>query len=133
MGVVLIDIGHSTTSLAVFEDGDLIHIAIFPLGSNSITNDIAIGLKIEVSVAEDIKKQYGTCMLDKLKPEQAKKKIEFLNKSQNIYFTKKQLVDIIEPRVSEILDVMQRELKKIGNQEMLPEALVLTGGGAKFP
>lgn len=136
IGVALIDIGSATTSLAVFEEGDLIHFAVFPLGSGNITNDIAIGLKTEVNIAEDIKKQYGTCILtkvDKEKKDQTKKNIEVFDKSYPLSFTKKLLVDIIEPRVSEILDLIQKELKKIGRQELLPGGVVLTGGGAKLP
>ena len=136
IGVALIDIGSATTSLAVFEEGDLIHFAVFPLGSANITNDIAIGLKTEVAVAEDIKKQHGTCIIaknDKDKKDQAKKKLVEFDKSYPLSFTKKNLVDIIEPRVSEILDLMQKELKKIGRNELLPGGIVLTGGGAKIP
>jgi cell division protein FtsA len=136
LGVALIDIGAATTSLAVFEESDLIHLAIFPIGSANITNDIAIGLKTDVAIAEAIKKQHGTCMFsksDKDKKDQSKKKIEVFDKSSSISFTKKNLVDIIEPRVSEILDLVQKELKKIGRQELLPGGIVLTGGGAKIP
>lgn len=137
IGVALIDIGAATTSLTVFEEGDLIHLAVFPLGSANITNDIAIGLKTEVSIAEEIKKQHGTCML--VKPEKSKeksttaKKIEVFDQNHELSFTKKTLVDIIEPRVSEILDLMQKELKSIGRQELLPGGIVITGGGAKLP
>ncbi len=136
LGVALIDIGAATTSLAVFEEGELIHLAVFPIGSSHITNDIAIGLKTEVPIAESIKKQYGTCILakkEKDKKDQSKKKIEIFDKSDPINFTKKNLVDIIEPRVFEIFDLIQKELKKIGKQEMLPGGIVLTGGGAKLP
>ena len=136
MGVALIDIGHATTSMAVFEEGDLIHFAVLPLGSGNITNDIAIGLKTEVVVAEDIKKQHGACILplsEKIKKEQANKKIEVFDKSASLSFTKNNLVSIIEPRVSEILGLMQKELKSIGRQELLPGGVVLTGGGAKLP
>src|SRR5581483_10326831 len=133
LGVALIDIGAATTSLAVFEEGELIHLAVFPLGSANITNDIAIGLKTEVSVAEDIKKQYGTCMMSSDKDLQPKKKIEVFDKSYSLSFTKRDLVNIIEPRVSEILDLMQKELKSIGRQELLPGGIVLTGGGSKLP
>lgn len=136
IGVALIDIGSATTSLAVFEEGELIHLAVFPLGSANITNDIAIGLKTEVAVAEDIKKQYGTCLLVKKESgskDQIKNKIEVSDKNQPLSFTKKNLVDIIEPRVSEILELMQKELKSIGRQELLPGGIVLTGGGAKLP
>jgi cell division protein FtsA len=136
LGVALIDIGAATTSLAVFEEGELLHLAVFPVGSANITNDIAIGLKTEVAIAESIKKQHGTCMFaktDKDKKDQSRKKIEVFEKSSSLNFTKKNLVDIIEPRVSEILDLVQKELKKINRQELLPAGVVLTGGGAKIP
>lgn len=139
LGVALIDIGASTTSLVVFEEGDLIHLAVFPIGSANITNDIAIGLKTEVAVAESIKKQHGACMFSKNglkhseKIEQTKKKIEVFDKSSSINFTKRDLINIIEPRVSEILDLVQKELKKIGRQQLLPGGVVLTGGGVKIP
>ena len=136
VGVALIDIGAATTSLAVFEEGELMHLAVFPIGSANITNDIAIGLKTEVAIAESIKKQHGSCMFgksEKDKLDQIKKKIEIFDNSSSIDFTKKTLVDIIEPRVSEILDLVQKELKKIGRQELLPGGIVLTGGGAKIP
>jgi len=136
LGVALIDIGAATTSLAVFEEGELIHLAVFPIGSANITNDIAIGLKTDVAIAEAIKKQHGTCQFSKTnkdKKDQSRKKIEVFNRSDSINFTKKNLVDIIEPRVSEILDLAQKELKKINRQEQLPGGIVLTGGGAKLP
>jgi len=136
VGVALIDIGSATTSLAVFEEGELMHLAVFPIGSANITNDIAIGLKTEVAIAESIKKQHGTCMFaksDKEKSDLGKKKIEVFDKSSSLNFTKKNLVDIIEPRVSEILDLVQKELKKIDRQELLPGGIVLTGGGVKIP
>ncbi len=136
LGVALIDFGAATTSLAVFEEGELLHLAVFPIGSANITNDIAIGLKTEVAIAESIKKQHGTCMFaktDKDKKDQSRKKIEVFDKSSSLDFTKKNLVDIIEPRVSEILDLVQKELKKINRQELLPGGVVLTGGGAKIP
>lgn len=136
LGVALIDIGSATTSLAVFEEGELLHLAVFPIGSANITNDIAIGLKTEVAIAESIKKQHGTCMFaktEKDKKDQSRKKIEVFDKSSSLNFTKKNLVDIIEPRVSEILDLVQKELKKINRQELLPGGVVLTGGGAKIP
>ena len=130
LGVALIDMGAATTSLAVFEEGDLIHFAVFPIGSANITNDIAIGLRTEVSVAESIKKQHGACVF--VKTDKSVKKIENIDKTQDLSFTKKNLTDIIEPRVSEIFDLIQKELKKIGRQELLPGGVVLSGGGAKL-
>ncbi|OGZ68979.1 MAG: cell division protein FtsA [Candidatus Staskawiczbacteria bacterium RIFCSPHIGHO2_02_FULL_42_22] len=140
LGVALIDIGGDTTSLAVFEEGDLTHLAVFPLGSANITKDIAIGLRTDFATAEEIKNQYGACMILANKKEKKnnravseKKNIEVSSKDATVSFTKKGLVDIIEPRVSEILGVMQKELKSIGRQELLPGGIVLTGGGAKLP
>lgn len=141
LGVALIDMGAATTSLAVFEEGDLIHFAVFPIGSANITNDIAIGLRTEVSIAESIKKQHGACISVKTdkpvraggdKKDQQIKKIEIIDKASDVSFTKKNLVDIIEPRVSEIFDLIQKELKKIGRQELLPGGVILSGGGAKL-
>lgn len=141
LGVALIDMGAATTSLAVFEEGDLIHFAVLPIGSANITNDIAIGLRTEVAIAESIKKQYGTCIFIKTgkpahagegKKDQLNKRIEITDKALDLSFTKKNLVDIIEPRVSEIFDLIQKELKKIGRQELLPGGVVLSGGGAKL-
>ena len=140
LGVALIDIGSDTTSLAVFEEGGLIHLAIFPLGSANITKDIAIGLRTEFNTAEDIKKQHGSCMLMKNNKDKKgahrladRKKIEISSQDNSLLFTEKSLMDIIGPRVAEILDLMQKELKKIGRHELLPGGVVLTGGGAKLP
>ena len=136
LGVVLIDIGAATTSLAVFEEGDLIHFAVLPIGSANITNDIAIGLRTEIETAEKIKKQFGTCILGKTKREekhQGRKKIEISDKSSPISFSHKILVDIIEARVFEIFALVQKELRKISRQELLPAGAIITGGGAKLP
>ena len=123
IGVALIDMGAATTSLAVFEEGDLIHLAVFPIGSANITNDLAIGLRTEVAVAEDIKKQHGTCAApqnglgknEKIKGPNQKtgagvKKIEFADKQYPVSFTKKDLFNIIEPRVSEIFDLIPKKM-----------------------
>jgi cell division protein FtsA len=137
LGVALIDIGSDTTSLAVFEEGEMIHMAVFPIGSANITKDLAIGLKTEFDIAESIKKQHGLCMAAKSdkaggSKSPSKKKIEIFKESASLSFTEKDLIAIIGPRVAEILDLIQKELKKIGRQELLPGGIVLTGGGAKL-
>jgi len=131
LGVALIDIGAGTTSLAVYQEGDLIHTAVFPIGSAHITQDIAIGLQTDIDVAEKIKKQFGTCILTG----KGKNKKEKILSSQNspLVFSRKMLTRIIEARVSEIFNLVQKEIKKISPQPLLPAGLVLTGGGAKIP
>jgi len=141
-GVALLDIGSWTTGLAVFEEGSLIHLAIFPFGSGNITNDIAIGFQTELEVAEFIKLKYGTLNLsskkgqDKIEvlPKEILKEAGFeADEKKKIVFSKKTLNHIIEARISEMFDEIQKELKKIGRLKMLPAGIVLTGGGSKIP
>lgn len=128
LGVALLDIGAGTTGLAVFEEGDLIHTAILPIGSSHITNDIAIGFKTDIDTAERIKLEYGSCFL-KGGEERTKAKIQ----TKPFVLSKKMLIRIIEARVSEIFGEINKELKKISRRELLPAGVVLTGGGAKLP
>lgn len=129
LGVALLDIGAGTANLAVFEEGDLIHLAVLPVGSSNITNDIAIGLKCDLEVAEKIKIEYGSCSPDK-KGKREKIKID---EEEPLIFSQKQLGEIISARVSEIFSEVSKELKKIGKEKLLPAGIILTGGGAKLP
>jgi len=129
LGVALLDIGASTSGLAVFEEGNLMHTAIFPLGSVNITNDIAILLRTDIDTAERIKLEFGSCLYRGVKK---KEKIKGESLKEPLVFAQKVLVDIIEARVSEIFDQVNKELKKISRQALLPAGIVLTGGGVKL-
>lgn len=129
LGVAVLDIGAGTTDLAVFEEGDLIHLAVLPVGSANITNDIAIGLKIDHEIAERIKMEFGSCLV---RAGQKKEKIK-LDDQENLVFSQKELINIIVPRVSEIFREINKELKEISKEKLLPAGIVLTGGGAKLP
>ncbi|MDP2734672.1 MAG: cell division protein FtsA, partial [bacterium] len=118
-----------TTSLAVFEEGDVKHLAVLPVGAENITNDLAIGLRCEHEVAERIKTEYGTLLGSKGKRTE---KID-LPGGEQLTFTAKFVSHIIEERVKEILDLVQKELKKIEKQGQLPGGVILCGGGAKLP
>jgi cell division protein FtsA len=131
LGVALLDIGAGTTSLAVFEEGDLIHAIVFPIGSNDITNDIAIGLRTDIDTAEKIKLEFGSCLAKK--NDQKKEKVKSLESGEEIVFSRAFLRKIIEARVSEIFDLVQAELKKISKNQLLPAGIVLTGGGSNIP
>lgn len=137
LGVLLLDIGAGTTGICVFEEENLIHLVILPIGSGNITNDIAICLKTDIDTAEKIKLEFGSCFSEKKGKKRLPKKeqirIEGLDSEENIVFTNKMLTRIIEARVAEILREVQKELKKIGRVQLLPSGLVLTGGGAKLP
>ncbi|MCK5044529.1 cell division protein FtsA [Candidatus Parcubacteria bacterium] len=128
LGVVLVDIGAGNTQMAVFEEGELLNLAVFPIGGAHISNDIAIGLCTDIDIAEKIKKRFGTCCESKTKKME---KIETL--AEPLTFSQKMLVKIIEARVVEIFEQVQKELKKISRQGLLPAGVVLTGGGANLP
>jgi len=134
LGVCVLDIGAGTTDMTVFEEGGLIHAAVFPVGSGYITNDIAICLKTDIDIAEKIKLEFGNCSPFNKKGKEKKIKIDLVSEEENnsFSFSKKELAKIIEARVSEIFSLVGKELKKISKQGMLPAGVVLTGGGAKL-
>ncbi|HOW12763.1 MAG TPA: cell division protein FtsA [Candidatus Pacearchaeota archaeon] len=127
LGVLVLDIGAGTTGFSVFKEGDLEDIGVFPVGSGHITNDIACCLKIDIDTAEKLKIEFGSCIKEK-KNNNKKIKIEG---EEPLIFSQKELVDIIEARVSEIFDFVNKELKK-NSLEKLPGGVVLTGGGANL-
>ena len=129
LGSAIVDMGAGTSGLAVFKEGDLIHLAILPMGSANITEDIAVGFKTEMDLAERIKLEYGSCQpVKNKKPEKIKVEGE-----DPLVFSQKQLLGIIVPRVSEIFTEINRHLKGISKEKSLPGGVILTGGGAKLP
>ncbi|MFA5021700.1 MAG: cell division protein FtsA [Patescibacteria group bacterium] len=131
LGVVVINIGGSTTSLAVFEEGDILHTAVLPVGSDHITSDIAIGLRIPIDTAEKIKLEYGSAIAEGIGKRDEIDIGELEGKESN-FVSKKYIAEIIEARVEEIFDKIDTELKKIDKSGKLPAGVVLTGGGSKL-
>jgi cell division protein FtsA len=109
-GCVLANIGAETISIVVFENNLPISLEVFPIGSTDITNDIALGLKIPLEEAESIK-------------------VEGLHGTS---FSKKKLDEIISARLSDMFDLIESHLKKIGRNELLPAGIFITGGGASW-
>lgn len=132
LGVVLVDIGGGTTSVAVFEENDLLHTTIIPVGGNHITNDIAIGLRTSIDVAEKVKLEYGNAL-----PQEISKKEEInlaeIDSHEEGIVSRYHVSEIIEARLEEILDLVNKELKLIGRERLLPGGVVLVGGTAKLP
>lgn len=131
LGVLVLDLGGGTSSLAVFEEGDILHCQILPVGSLHITNDIAIGLRTSIEVAEKIKLQYGAATPAAIGKKEAIDLAKLGEAEGQV--TRHQVAEIIEARVSEIFDLVNKELKKIDRTGLLPAGVVLTGGGAKLP
>ncbi|MBI2100332.1 MAG: cell division protein FtsA [Candidatus Vogelbacteria bacterium] len=107
-GCVLANIGSQTTSIIVYEDGTPISLQVFPLGSNDVTNDIALGLRISLDEAE-------------------KMKLEGSGSTVNI---QRKLDEIIEARLSDMFELIENHLKKLGRDGLLPAGIIIVGGGA---
>ncbi|MFA6428845.1 MAG: cell division protein FtsA [Candidatus Buchananbacteria bacterium] len=133
LGAVVVNIGGSTTSLVVFEEGDVLHAAILPLGSDHITSDIAIGLRTSIDTAERIKIEFGSAV--NLETGKRGQEILFseVGGNEEGSFSKKYTAEIIEARVEEIFEKVDKELKKIQRSGMMPAGVILTGGGSKLP
>lgn len=132
LGVILINIGGGTTSIAVFEDGDLIHTSVLPVGAGHITNDIAIGLRTSIEVAEKVKLEFGSAI-----PEEISKKEEIdlseVDSRETGSVSRQHIAEIIEARLEEIFGMINKELKAINKAGLLPAGAVITGGGANLP
>ncbi len=131
IGVILIDMGAGTTSLAIFEEGDLIHSTVLPVGSSHITNDIAIGLRIPLDLAEKIKKEHGFADPSQVGDKESIN-LQQIDKHEEGEVSKKYIAEIVEARISELFQMIKDELRKIDRDGMLPAGAVLTGGGCKL-
>jgi len=131
LGVVLIDIGGGTTSLAVYEEGDLVHTTILPVGAGHVTNDIAIGLRTSIEVAEKIKLEYGSALAKDISKKEGIDLAQIDSKEEGVV-SRQHVAEIIEARLEEIFSLVQKELKLIGKAGLLPSGAVLVGGGAKM-
>ena len=136
LGVALVNIGSSTTGLAVYEEGELLHTAVLPIGSEHITSDVAIGLRCPINLAERIKKEYGSAKSDQFSKKD-EVDISELAKEEEVddeiaLVSRKYISEIIEARVEEIFEKVDEELKKIDRSGMLPAGVFLVGGGAKL-
>ena len=129
-GVILIDFGGTTTNIAVFEEGDLQHIAVLPVGSVNITNDLAIGLKTELHVAEQVKLEHAYAQA-KLRSGD-KEKISVKVDKETHEFAVDDIDMIVDARLEEIFELINNELKGIGRAAKLPGGAVITGGGAQL-
>jgi len=132
LGVLVLDFGGGTVGMTVYEEGKLLHMAILPIGSAHITNDIAVGLRTSVETAEKIKLSYGSCM-----PEEINKKdtvdISKIDEKEEGIISRRELSKIIEARMEDIFSLANKELKKINRENYLPAGAILIGGGAKTP
>ena len=126
-GVAVIDMGGSTTSVAVFEEDDLQYVGVVPLGGNNVTNDLAICLKTDPEIAEKVKIKHGSAVT-----RADNEGVTIKHGDETLTFETKDIDEIIEARLEEIFEDVQKELKKAGRAGKLPAGVVLTGGAAKL-
>lgn len=131
LGAALVNIGASTTSIAVFEDGELLHAAVIPIGSDHITSDIAIGLRTSLEVAEQCKRHFASAT-----PEAVSQydmiDLRELGAPESEHVSPRFISEISSARVEEIFEKVEEELRKINRSGLLPAGVVLAGGGAKL-
>jgi cell division protein FtsA len=132
LGVALLDLGGGTTDVAVFFEGSIRHTAIVPFGGQNVTNDIAIGLRTPIDKAEAIKIQHG-CALAALVPAEQTITVSGVGGRADREISRHVLASMIEPRMEEIFQLANREVKKNHFAELLGGGVVLTGGTSLMP
>lgn len=127
-GTALLDVGAGTTNLIVFEDGEVQYVSVLPIGGQHLTNDLAIGLKTDLDIAEAVKLQHADLRQDAKKLNAT---VKVNDKTHN--FHSEEISMIVEARVDELFDYVDKELHKIKRSRKLPGGVVITGGTAKVP
>lgn len=126
-GVAVVDFGATTTGVAIFEDGDLQYLRIIPLGSINITNDLAIGLKITPEIAEEIKTKHAIAG-------RRDEHVDIMIKSgrEHYSFSTEQIDEIVDARLEEIFEEIEKILKDTKSAKQLPNGIILVGGGSNL-
>jgi cell division protein FtsA len=132
MGSIVCDIGGGTTDLAIYIDGDVWHTMVMAVGGNHITSDIAHGLRLPITQAEDIKKEFGVANEQDV-DENDVFSVRSFGEEQAQQVSKRDLAHIIEARAEEIFLMVLQEIKRSGYDGLLPAGMVLTGGVSNLP
>ncbi len=131
IGVAVVDIGGGTTDVIVYLGGSVVHTCVVPLGGQSVTSDLAAGLRTTFAEADRIKVKHGCC-IEELVAEDDTVEVPSVGGRPPRTVSRRMLCEIIEPRVTEILDAVRHLLEASGYAEQLAAGVVLTGGGARL-
>lgn len=132
LGVVVIDIGAGCTTVAVFEEGTILHSVALPIAGESVTNDIAIGLRTSIDTAEKIKIEFGSVLPQEI-AEREMIDLSSVSKIDTQTVSKRYMAEIMQARYFEIFSLVKEQLKAIGRSGMLPAGALLTGAAVKAP
>lgn len=127
-GTLVLDIGASTTNMAIIEDGEVQHVAVIPMGGNHVTNDLAIGLKTELEIAEQVKLHHAA-----LGEAGKSGRLSVQHNKINHAFDSEDIHMVVEARIDEILEYVEKELKRIHKARKLPGGVAIVGGTANIP
>lgn len=132
-GVVNLDFGGETTAISIFEEGEMLHSAILPIGSNHITKDLAVFLRTQMDIAERIKIEH--CSTSYVQDMRRKSEVDLtpFTGDENLKIQKTQLIRVVDARVQELFDFVNEEVKKAPKAGILPAGVVINGGGANLP
>ena len=129
LGVALVDIGGGTTDIAVFTQGAIRHTAVIPIAGDQITNDIGLALRTPLKDAEDLKIAHG-CALRQLAGAHDMLEVPGVGERGARQMSRQLLAEVIEPRVLELYEMVQAELRRSGFEELMRSGIVITGGSA---
>jgi len=132
LGVIVIDVGAGCTSVSVFEEGTILHSIGLPVAGESVTNDIAIGLRTSVDTAERIKVEFGSVLPQEIQ-ERDMIDLSTISRIDTQTVSRRYMAEIMQARYFEIFSLVKAELARLGRSGMLPAGAVLTGGAVKAP
>lgn len=132
MGVTVVDIGGGTTDMAIYIDGDVWHTMVLAVGGSHVTSDIAHGLRLPITQAEEVKLKFGHALQSAVNPEE-QFTIRSFGEDNPSRINRVDLAHIIEARMAEIFELVLREIRRSGYDGMLPAGVVLTGGSSLIP
>ncbi len=131
LGCALVDIGGGTTGVIVYEEGELLHTTVLPIGGGHITADLAIGLRSTIDTAEAVKIGYGAAQRSLVKKDE-QIDLSSIDKTDEGAVSRQTVADIIQARLEEIFTMVNKELKSINRDGQLPGGIVITGAGARL-
>lgn len=132
LGVMVCDIGGGTTDLAIYINSDVWHTMVLSVGGSLVTSDIAHGLRLSLTQAEEVKKKYGHALKEEIGSEELFS-VRSFGADNPVQMSRKDLAYIIEARVEEIFRFVLQEIKRSGYDGLLPAGVVLTGGSSLLP
>ncbi len=131
LGVCIVDIGGGSTTISAFEQGALVATSVLPIGGDHMTNDLAVGLRVSTEEAERIKRKHGHAFIPEASSEE-QFLVQSIGSTEKQTMTQYDLAHVIEPRMEEMIELLAKELARLGFRSF-PSGFVLTGGTVMLP